>query len=56
MGIVKSDLLKQFREYEYQNYILAEFKKLMNISFDGNAKAAYKPALGYIDAEKKDIL
>ena len=35
---------------------MAEFKKLVNLSFDGNAKAAYKPALGFIDAPKKDIL
>ena len=50
------NVLKQFREYEYQNYVLAEFKKLVNLSFNGNAKAAYKPALGAIDAPKKDIL
>ena len=49
-------LLKEFQESEYSNYILAEFKKLVNLSFDGNAKAAYKPALGFIDAPKKDIL
>ena len=50
------NVLKQFREYEYQNYILAEFKKLVNLSFNGNAKAAYKPALSTINAPKKDIL
>ena len=50
------NVLKEFQESEYLNYILAEFKKLVNLSFDGNAKAAYKPALGFIDAPKKDIL
>ena len=50
------NVLKEFQESEYSNYILAEFKKLVNLSFDGNAKAAYKPALGFIDAPKKDIL
>ena len=50
------NVLKKFQESEYLNYILAEFKKLVNLSFDGNAKAAYKPALGFIDAPKKDIL
>ena len=50
------NVLKKFQESEYSNYILAEFKKLVNLSFDGNAKAAYKPALGFIDAPKKDIL
>ena len=50
------NILKQFQEYEYQNYILSEFKKLVNLSFNGNAKAAYKPALGNINAPKKDIL
>ena len=50
------NILKQFQEYEYQNYILSEFKKLVNLSFNGNAKEAYKPALGNINAPKKDIL
>ena len=50
------NVLKEFQESEYSNYIMAEFKKLVNLSFDGNAKAAYKPALGFIDAPKKDIL
>ena len=50
------NVLKDFQEGEYSNYILAEFKKLVNLSFNGNAKAAYKPALGLIDAPKKDIL
>ncbi|MBL51043.1 MAG: hypothetical protein CMG57_03705 [Candidatus Marinimicrobia bacterium] len=50
------NVLKEFQKNEYSNYILAEFKKLMNQSFDGDVKAAYKPALGYIDASKKDIL
>ena len=49
------NVLKDFQESEYSNYILAEFKKLMNLSFDGNVKAAYKPAIGYIDAPKSDI-
>ena len=50
------NVLKDFQQGEYSNYILAEFKKLVNLSFNGNAKAAYKPALGFIDAPKKDIL
>ena len=50
------NVLKDFKQGEYSNYILAEFKKLVNLSFNGNAKAAYKPALGFIDAPKKDIL
>ena len=50
------NILKEFQESEHSNYILAEFKKLVNLSFNGNAKAAYKPALGFIDAPKKDIL
>ncbi len=49
------NVLKEFQESEYSNYILAELKKLVNLSFDGNVKAAYKPALGYIDAPKNDI-
>ena len=50
------NILKEFQKHEYQNYVLAKFKKLTNLSFSGNAKAAYKPALGSIDASKKDIL
>ena len=50
------NVLKEFQESEHSNYILAEFKKLVNLSFNGNAKAAYKPALGFIDAPKKNIL
>ena len=50
------NVLKDFQQGEYSNYILAEFKKLVNLSFNGNAKAAYKPALGFIDAPKKDVL
>ena len=50
------NVLKDFQQGEYSNYILAEFKKLVNLSFNGNAQAAYKPALEFIDAPKKDIL
>ena len=50
------NVLKDFQQSERSNYILAEFKKLVNLSFDGNPKAAYKPALGFIDATKKEIL
>ena len=49
------NVLKDFQQGEYSNYILAEFKKLVNLSFNGNAKAAYKPALEFIDAPKKDV-
>ena len=50
------NVLKEFQKNEYQNYVLAEFKRLANKSFSGNVKAAYKPALNTIDASKKDIL
>ena len=50
------NVLKEFQKNEYQNYILAEFKSLVNKSFAGNFKAAYKPALAAIEASKKDIL
>ena len=49
-------VLKNFQENEYQNYVLAEFKTLCNQSYGGNVKATYKPALGKINASKKDIL
>ena len=50
------NVLKEFQKNEYQNYVLAEFKSLVNKSFAGNVKAAYKPALAAIDASKKDVL
>ena len=50
------NVLKTFQENEYQNYVLAEFKKLCNVSYDGNVKSTYKPALAAINASKKDIL
>ena len=50
------NVLKEFQKNEYSNYILAEFKTLANLSFDGNVKAAYKPALASIKASKKEIL
>ncbi len=50
------NVLKDFQEREYSNYVLAEFKRITNLQYDGNVKAAYKPALGLINAEKKDII
>ena len=47
------NVLKEFQKNEYQNYVLAEFKRLVNKSFSGNVKAAYKPALNTIDASKR---
>ena len=49
------NVLKSFQEYEYKNYVLAELKKLTNTQYDGNIRAAYKPAFGMIDASKKDL-
>lgn len=50
------NVLKDFQETEYSNYVLAEFKKITNLQYDGNVKAAYKPAMGLIDASKKNIV
>ncbi len=49
-------VLKDFKETEYSNFVLAEFKKIANTEFGGNIKQAYKPALSSIKAPKKDIL
>ncbi len=49
------NVLKSFQELEYKNYVLAELKKLTNTQYDGNIRAAYKPAFGIIDASKKDL-
>ena len=49
------NVLKSFQKYEYKNYVLAELKKLTNTQYDGNIRAAYKPAFGMIDASKKDL-
>ena len=50
------NVLKDFQETEYSNYVLAEFKRITNLQYDGNVKAAYKPAIGLINADKKDIV
>jgi len=49
-------MLKEFQEIEYLNYVMAEYKKLANLSFGGNVKAAFKPAVASIKAGKKDIM
>jgi len=49
-------VLKEFQEIEYLNYVMAEYKKLANLSFGGNVKAAFKPAVAFIKAGKKDIM
>ena len=49
-------MLKEFQEIEYLNYVMAEYKKLANLSFGGNIKAAFKPAVASIKAGKKDIM
>ena len=50
------NVLKDFQETEYSNYVLAEFKRITNMDYDGNVRAAFKPALGLINAGKKDIM
>ena len=49
-------MLKEFQEIEYLNYVMAEYKKLANLSFGGNVKAAFKPAVASIKASKKEIM
>jgi class 3 adenylate cyclase/CHASE2 domain-containing sensor protein len=49
-------VLKEFQEIEYLNYVMAEYKKLANLSFGGNIKAAFKPAVASIKADKKEIM
>jgi len=49
-------VLKEFQEIEYLNYVMAEYKKIANLSFGGNVKAAFKPAVASIKAGKKDIM
>ena len=48
--------LREFQESEFLNYVMAEYKSLANRSFDGNIKAAFKPAIGSIPATKKEIM
>ena len=48
--------LKEFQEIEHPNYVMAEYKKLANLSFGGNIKAAFKPALASIKSSKKQIM
>ncbi|MGY8764651.1 MAG: CHASE2 domain-containing protein [Fidelibacterota bacterium] len=49
-------MLKEFQEIEYLNYVMAEYKKLANLSFGGNIKATFKPAVASIKAGKKSIM
>ena len=48
--------LKEFQEIEFPNYVMAEYKKLANLSFGGNIKSAFKPAIASIPAGKKEIM
>ena len=49
------EMLKEFQEIEYLNYVMAEYKKLANLSFGGNIKATFKPAVASIKAGKKAL-
>ena len=49
------NVLKNFQKTEFSNYIMSEYKKLMNLSFNGDVRKTMKPALGKINASKKDI-
>ncbi|MFL3015842.1 MAG: CHASE2 domain-containing protein [Candidatus Neomarinimicrobiota bacterium] len=50
------NVLKDFQEIEYKNHILAEFKRFTNSKFEGNVKAAYKPAMSEIKGTQADKL
>jgi len=50
------NVLKDFQETEFMNHVMAEYKKLANLSFGGNIKAALKPAVAFIHASKKQIM
>lgn len=50
------NVLKEFQEIEFPNYVMAEYKKLANDSFGGNIKQAFKPAVSSIKAGKKQIM
>ena len=50
------NVLKDFQETEFQNYVMAAYKKLANLSHNGNIKATFKPALASINANKKQIM
>lgn len=50
------NVLKDFQETEFQNFVLAGYKELANLSYNGNIKAAFKPAVTSIKASKKQIM
>ena len=50
------NVLKDFQETEFQNYVMAAYKRLANLSHNGNIKATFKPALASINANKKQIM
>ena len=50
------NVLKDFKELEYDNHILAEFKRYTNLEHGGNVKSAYKPALEKIKGPRPKVL
>ena len=50
------NVLKDFQKTEFMNYVMAEYKKLANLSYGGNIKATLKPAVASINASKRQIM
>lgn len=50
------NVLKDFQETEYSNYIMAEYKRIANTEFGGNIKAALKPVVGRLDKKDRKLV
>ena len=50
------NVLKTFQQREYPNYVLAEYKKIANLQFEGDIKSALKPAVAAMPDDRRQII
>ncbi|MBT3590380.1 MAG: CHASE2 domain-containing protein [Candidatus Marinimicrobia bacterium] len=50
------NVLKDFQETEYPNYIMAEYKRIANTDFGGDIKAALKPVVGKLPNKDRKLI
>jgi len=50
------NVLKTFQQREYPNYVMAKYKDIANKQYEGDIKAALKPAVAAMPDDKKQII
>jgi len=50
------NVLKTFQQREYPNYVMAKYKEIANKQYEGDIKAALKPAVAAMTNDKKLII